>query len=464
MHQGILHTCLMRLATVICPLVLLSSGMSTADAVELYPPEITVPIAKRLHDTGQYREAISVLRRTVLTPDSMNEVLFLTGLSFVELAVQTTDEKVRNERLDHAVAAFRAILSIQPNLTRVRLELARTFFLQRKDRLAREHFERVLASNPPPPVIVKINRFLYQIKARRRWRASASFDFIADSNYNNESDQKTILVDLGDGLVLPFTSDSDQPKSGFGLAVSGRMGYRVPVTEIIQLDFGLELMRKELPGSLLDSTSYTLSFGPDFDISNRFVLGFRGVATVTNQRSGFNQRLGGSIYTRHVVGTRTYLSTNLGLYERSYKDVQYSINDGPEYEIGASVAHRLSPTFTLKGSLSFSQAKPKERPDSHRRTVRGSAGFTKDFERGYTVGLTAILSQTNFDGQSGVPTRDNLPRTDRRQTFEATILKRDWTVLGFSPQLALISESFKSNAQASNTQANRLQLNLVRQF
>ena len=46
-----------------------------------------------------------------------------------------------------AIAAFRAMLVRRPELVRVRLELARAFFLKEEDRLAERHFCTV--TQPP---------------------------------------------------------------------------------------------------------------------------------------------------------------------------------------------------------------------------------------------------------------------------------------------------------------------------
>ena len=62
--------------------------------------------------------------------------------------------------LDGAIAALRAVLIDDPGLVRVRLELARAFFLKGEDSLARSHFERVLAGEPPPNVAANVGRFL----------------------------------------------------------------------------------------------------------------------------------------------------------------------------------------------------------------------------------------------------------------------------------------------------------------
>ena len=66
------------------------------------------------------------------------------GLALAE-AEQTDDRAARRQLHDKAIAAFRMILVNRPDLVRVRLELARVFFLKGQDGLARRHFEAVLA-------------------------------------------------------------------------------------------------------------------------------------------------------------------------------------------------------------------------------------------------------------------------------------------------------------------------------
>ena len=58
-------------------------------------------------------------------------------------------EDLRNVLLDEAIASFRTMLIQWPELVRVRLELARAFFLKGEDRLATRHFEQVLAGRLP---------------------------------------------------------------------------------------------------------------------------------------------------------------------------------------------------------------------------------------------------------------------------------------------------------------------------
>ena len=89
---------------------------------------------------------------------------------------------------------FAPFSSSAQDLVRVRLELARAFFLKREDDLARESFERVLAGEPPPTMAANIRRFLREIWARRRWSARFGLALAPDSNLNAASDDDVIYI------------------------------------------------------------------------------------------------------------------------------------------------------------------------------------------------------------------------------------------------------------------------------
>ncbi len=73
---------------------------------------------------------------------------FRAGMAAAARAGGGADE--RAALLDETIAAFHFMLARRPALVRVRLELARAFFLKGEDKLARRHFEQVLAGRPPP--------------------------------------------------------------------------------------------------------------------------------------------------------------------------------------------------------------------------------------------------------------------------------------------------------------------------
>ena len=168
----------------------------------------------------RFDEALRLLRSVPTDHPDKVDVLFLVGLAALGAAEAREDAGEREILLDGAVAALRLILIDRPELMRVRLELARAFFLKREDELAERHFQQALAGRPSPSVVINIQRFLRIIRERRRWRGQFGLSVAPDSNLNSASDARTVWLDTPFGR-LPFQRGGDiDPKSGvwpFGL-------------------------------------------------------------------------------------------------------------------------------------------------------------------------------------------------------------------------------------------------------
>lgn len=112
----------------------------------------------------------------------------------------------------HAEAAFRRILDRDPSLLRVRLELARTLFMEKKDEQADYHFRLAAGEHPPLQVTRNIIRFRQAIRARRAWRFNFDVGIAPDTNINSATDRQTVDI-----YGLPFQLDpSGRAHSGTG--------------------------------------------------------------------------------------------------------------------------------------------------------------------------------------------------------------------------------------------------------
>ncbi|MEO6718531.1 MAG: tetratricopeptide repeat protein, partial [Novosphingobium sp.] len=116
--------------------------------VENLSADQVLAIAGRLIDAGHYDEAQVLLDRLAADSAGGVERDFLDGM----IALARKDFP----RAEHL---FRKILAGDPSLVRVRLELARTLFLEKKDEDADYHFKLAVAAHPPEPVIKNIARF-----------------------------------------------------------------------------------------------------------------------------------------------------------------------------------------------------------------------------------------------------------------------------------------------------------------
>ncbi|MXY14808.1 MAG: tetratricopeptide repeat protein, partial [Proteobacteria bacterium] len=123
-------------------LFLLATGTVLASNEDVQPSSAPDESeARALLNSGQFEEALTVLRPMTKAHPGHTNIHFLMALAAIESSrvVQASKEE-REALLDEAIAALHAILINHPGLVRVRLELARAFFYKEEDTLARQHF------------------------------------------------------------------------------------------------------------------------------------------------------------------------------------------------------------------------------------------------------------------------------------------------------------------------------------
>ncbi|MCY4542680.1 MAG: hypothetical protein OXB95_09875, partial [Rhodobacteraceae bacterium] len=164
----------------------------TQDTQELTLSE-ALAYARALVGEGYFLEALEVL--DVLRPElpDNDDVKFLTGLAALNASqTEGMEPERQRELLKLAILNFHDMLSRQPGLTRVQLELARAFFLNGQDALAKRHFEEVLAGDIHPNVAANVRSFLAVIEARRNWTSYFGFSLAPDTNITNAAPENVI--------------------------------------------------------------------------------------------------------------------------------------------------------------------------------------------------------------------------------------------------------------------------------
>ncbi len=393
-----------------------------------------------------------------------NEARFRTGMAAVEAAAQEQDEDARDEKLDEAIAAFRAILVSRPELVRVRLELARAFFLKEEDTLARRHFEQVLAGDVPPAVAANIARFLRVMRSRRRWEAHFGAAIAPDSNLNAASGERTVFLDTPFGR-LPFTRQGDiAPKSGLGVSVWGGGEYQYPLgAGRWRLRSGADASVREYKGGTFDRHSVSAHLGPRRLIDARTEASL--LATVDRQwTAGMPEtdRFGLRLEAERRLTPRLAMFGQASAARRNCRDCNWL--DGPVGDISLGAGWAALPVLRIGANAGWSWSRTNS---EHWRSSgpQASLGATLALPAGFTVGLRASLQRTEYQGPGFAHnTIDGEPREDETQTLSASVHNRAVTVLGFSPRLSLVREERDTNAQALDYKRNRAELSFVRQF
>ena len=302
-----------------------------------------------------------------------------------------------NALLDEAIAAFRTMLIDRPDLVRVRLELARAFFLRGRDSLARRHFEQVLAGDLPPAVVANVQRFLIRIRARKRWSVYFGAALAPDSNIGAASDERFIDIHIG-GVPLPFRRNEEElTTSGVGLSLWTGGEYQRPLGDRVRLRAGGDVSRREYPGGDFDQTNLGVHLGPRWlagartDVS---VLGSARRSLVAG--SADYDALGGRLEARRRLTPRVSVTGRASWHDRRYREDRHL--DGPARDLSLSGSWVAAPTVRLDGALGYGT----ERPElvRNRNTSRWlRVGVQKALPRGFAVGASAQLRWTDYEGE-----------------------------------------------------------------
>ena len=438
--------------------LLLAAPMSNA-AVNPPSPAPDVSGAQALVKAGKFKEALTVLRPLARGRTVEANVLFLIGLAATGASQQPdlADDE-REALLDEAIASLHTMLIDRPGLVRVRLELARAFFLKGEDSLARRHFERVLAGKPVAPVVANVQRFLAEIRARRRWTMYLGAAMSPDSNIGGASDEQIIYIN-----DLPFRRDAEElTTSGIGVSVWTGGEYQYPLGERLRLRLGGDVSRQDYGGSKFDQTSVSVHAGPrwlvDKDTEVSLVGNARRRWTGT---SPSNDDLGARVEAGHRLTPRIRVNGRASWYHRDNRTRDFL--DGPILDFTLGGSWVILPILRADGAAGYAR----ERPESERwrnasRWLR--LGASVALPLGFTLEGSGELRWTDYEGNWFPFVPDGAPRQDRTRILRATVHNRAFTLYGFSPQLVVTNEARDTNAQLYDYKRTRAELRAVRQF
>ena len=437
---------------------------------EAPPPADGVREARALVAAGRFDAALAILRPLARSRAGSANARFLLGLAAIGAARQRGVPGARRDALlDEAIAVLRAMLVAHPELVRVRLELARAFFLKEEDGLARRHFEHVLAGKPPAAVALNVNRFLNAIRARKRWSLRVGMALAPDSNIGAASDERIIYIH-----GLPFRRDAEKLTTS-GIGVSAWLGgeYQYPLGRAgtgsgagsWRLRAGGNLSRREYKASAFDRLTVSGHVGPRrlLGRGSEVSLLLTGLHHWTG--SGLSEPshhdIGLRIEGRHRLTPRTILTARVSRARRRHDRETY--RDGPITDVSLGAGWVASPTLRIDAGLGWGRERTKaEQWRLSSRRVRIEA--TAQLPRGFTVGGSGTLRWTGWQGNWFPHTGPGEPRRDLTRTIRLFAHNRALTIQGFSPQISLTQEQRTTNAQLYDYRRLFAELRFVRLF
>ncbi|HKO69967.1 MAG TPA: surface lipoprotein assembly modifier [Bradyrhizobium sp.] len=326
-----------------------------------------------------------------------------------------------------AEATFRRILDNNPALLRVRLELARTLFMEKKDEQADYHFRLAAGEHPTLPVLRNIVRFREAIRARRSWRFNFDVGIAPDSNINSATDKQSVDI-----YGLPFQLDpSARARSGTGSFIGGDASVRLNRFGKIPIYVGAYGRWLRYPDHDFDDAYAGVEAGPEFHLGGGTLR-----ATATGLIRWYGRRplvksFGGHFDYEKLVGDRWTLGGALFVRHNDYarrRDV-----DGWDVEARASANRPLSPT-TLGFSYATVERSKANDPGQAFWRERVGVGILKEIGWGLRPQIEVDIAREVNDGKLA-------PFGKQRRDWYAegsfSIYKRDWNFGGFAPSLSI---------------------------
>ncbi len=439
-------------------LSLSAMGTAFASSAELQPSHADESKARALLNNRQFDEALTILRPLAKAHPEHINLHFLLGLAAIERSrLAQTSKEEQEALLDEAIATLHRLLVNHPKLERVRLELARAFFYKKEDSLSRKHFKRVLAGDPPPPVAENIQRFLNEIRARKRWSVYLGSTLKPSSNIGRNSETEIINI-----FGLPFRRDEvEKKKSGVGLSVWAGGGYWHPLAERLRLRFGTDLAREEYPGKEEDQSFLGVHAGPEWLVNARTSVSLLADARhLWRITSPYYLDFGVRSEIKHRVNRRLWLKGQASWHDRDYRKLDYL--DGSTMNLSLNGTWIALPTVRLEGALGYADEHTKSKTWRHD-TRWGRIGTLVALPRGFTVGGSAEIRRTRYEG-NWFPFTSGVPRKDRTNIYRASVYNRAFTLYGFSPQFVITHEEKDTNSQVYGYDSTGGEIRFVRQF
>lgn len=407
--------------------------------------------AEKLVRQRRYAEAQPLIDALAQAPQLRVQHLFLSGYVAAETG-----------RLDDAIAAFRRILELNPQQTRVRLELARVLLLKGERDAADHHFR--LASqdrNLPPEIAATIRSARGIIRDQRAWRFNFDIGLAPDTNINNATSAEQVDLLVSPNNRLPFTVNPDaRARSGLGLVGSFSAGLRLKQNDRLAILADADGQFTHYKDNDFDDYILQLAVGPELKLNARSTVSLQGVGLqrwfggrTAQQQIGAKAGFQSLLDKGQRVGVQFDLRHTDSGFGQGFTGWQYSGYGTYERVVARTMIASVS-GFVRRESL---------RADSLSNTETGiNMGIGGELPRGINAGVSGGLSYADYDAP--IPLFSDEARQDLRLTARAYLGTRAIRIFGFSPSVTYTYTHIDSNYRFYDSDRHRIRFALAHYF
>jgi outer membrane protein len=399
--------------------------------------------AALLLQANRIDDAERVLTLALQQNPNDNEAIFLHGLI-----------AVARKNYDGAIEDFRRILAAEPDRERVRLELARAFFLEADYDNAERNFKFARAGDLPPETKTIIDQYLAAIIRLRHWSYSVGVSLAGDSNANGATAIRTI-----DLYGLPFTlSDTAREKSGLGAAADLAGEWSPLISDDLKVRLGALVHSLDYSNGAFDDTTVSGYAGPEW-LFPRWQLD----ALATSFRRWFGNApyadgIGGRGVASYLVTPTLRLTTSFDLQNVTYRVANYQNGLVPSGTIAAG--YTISPSSTIQLTLGGAAQMAKS-PSFADTSFWVALDYYRDLPFGFSTNLEPAFYWSGYDAPLAA---FGTTRIDKSWAFRIDLLNRRLEYRGFAPRLSLIYVSDQSTIGLYRFSRLQAQIGITRQF
>jgi hypothetical protein len=361
---------------------------------------------------------------------------------------------VAQKDYDTAISLYRRILVREPGAERVRLELARAFFLKGDYDNADRQFRFARAGDIDNAVKANVDRFLSAINRLREWTVNFSFALAPDTNQNAATSASQVSI-----FGLPFALDKGARKqSGIGLA--GNIGgeWSPLLDDNLKARIGADLYRVEYSGGQFDDMTISAYGGPQFLFSNWDVsllaTGFKRWFANQDYVSG----AGGKLAADYGITSDWVVGASVG--GQSVTNAFIPEQSGPLWSVQSQVAYVLSPSSLFQLQLGFNRQEAQIAPYSYSGVWFGG-GYSQDLPWGFSAGFQPSYFITRYDAMLSAFGKT---RSDDAVSLAFSLLNRRFEYHGFTPRFSYVFTEQHSNIPLYSFTRNQFQIGLTSLF
>ncbi len=374
--------------------------------------------------TDDHTNAVATYKAKVAAEPGNPEWRFRLGMALVE---QGEPRK--------AIAQFRHVLNDHPEAVRVRLELARAYYLARDFGNAERQFRLARSSNLPAVVAANVDNFLKSIRGERNWSFSASFAIAPDSNINAATNAESIEI-----YGLPFDLSEDARRSS-GVGLSGQVGgeWAPRISTNVRQRFGLSVSRREYQGERFDDMTVSAYSGPRINLG---AVGLALAATASRRWYGghpYNRAIGGQAELAYFPSARSTFSVQASAMDLRHESATYL--NGPLYSLTLGATHGLDKQSLGNLRLGLTRHDAANRAFAQT-SVTLALLYARDLPAGFSISLQPAISRSRFDEKFAA---FGAARRDTNYSLALSALNRKLTLGRFAPRIGFTQVINDSN-------------------